>query len=83
MITLPLTSNFADGDVCVSSTHVYICDTNNHRIVKRLKSDFSFVSSFGTQGSGDDEFDTPIGICTDDTHLYIVDSGNDRIKKHL
>jgi len=62
---------------------VYVADTSNHRIKKHKCSDLSYVSKFGSLGSGDNEFNNPHGICTDGTYLYIADTENHRLKKHL
>ncbi|MCX6666353.1 MAG: carboxypeptidase regulatory-like domain-containing protein [Euryarchaeota archaeon] len=76
--------SFADpGGVWNDGTYVYIADTYNHRIVKRLASDFNYVAQIGTQGSGNDQFDRPFGICGDGMYLYIVDIMNSRIVKRL
>jgi len=69
--------------ICEHGTSVYLCDTGNHRIQERAKSDFSLIQYLGSQGSGDDQFDTPHGIATDGTYLYIADTNNHRIKIHL
>ena len=44
--------------------------------------DLSFSEEFGSQGSDDDEFDTPtdLAISKDGENLYVVDSENNRIK---
>jgi len=76
-----LTSDLAYG-ICSDGTHFYLLDGTNSLIEKYLCSDMSLVSSFGSNGSGDNQFDIPFDICTDGTYLYIADSGNDRIKKH-
>jgi len=62
---------------------LYVTDTGNHRVVK-LRDDgssFSFVSSYGSQGSGNDCFNYPSGICTDGQFLYVTDTGNHRVVK--
>jgi len=64
-------------------THIYICDTGNNRIVKRLASDLSYVAKIGSLGTGNDQFNTPKSIACDGTHIYVVDSLNERIVKRL
>lgn len=64
-------------------TYLYVCDTGNDRIHKRLCSDLSYVQIFGTTGSGNNQFDHPWGITTDGTYLWITDDFNGRLKKHL
>jgi hypothetical protein len=65
------------------STYLYIADTYNSRLVKRLASDLSFVSKIGSLGTGNDQFNGLRGVATDGTHLYIADSLNHRIVKRL
>lgn len=44
--------------------------------------DISLNSSFGSVGSGNDQFHFPTGICVTGDNLFIVDKQNHRIKKH-
>ena len=70
-------------DIACDDTYIYVADESNHRIVKRLKSDLSYVSQIGTQGSGNDQFNAPRGIACDDTYIYITDTYNQRVVKRL
>ena len=63
--------------------YVFVADTYNYRIVKRLASDLSFVSKIGTLGSGDDQFDHPYGIAVSGDYVYVADTWNHRIVKRL
>ena len=63
--------------------HVYVSDSFNNRIFKRLRSDLSFVAKIGTFGTGIDQFKNPIGIAADDTYLYIAESDGHRIQKRV
>lgn len=58
-------------------------DSQYHRIIKRNKSDLSYVSEFGkvSGGPGTDALNLPLDICTDDVYLYVADSANDRVMK--
>jgi len=60
-----------------------MADTNNHRIIKRNKSDLSFVSEVGVRGggAGNDGHSVPNDLCTDGTYIYIADTGNNRVVK--
>ncbi len=69
--------------IACDDTYIYITDESNHRVVKRLKSDLSYVSQVGTQGSGNDQFNTPCGIACDGTYIYITDTYNHRVVKRL
>ena len=42
--------------------------------------EFDHVLSFGSGGSGNGEFNIPVGIVTNFTHLFIVDAVNSRIQ---
>ena len=59
---------------------VYIADAYNHRI-QILNTDFTFSSSFGTEGSGDGQFNYPTDTAVDSIdNLYIADQSNHRIQ---
>jgi hypothetical protein len=60
--------------------YIYIADTGNHRIQKRLKSDGSYDSKIGSQGAGDDQFESPFGISAWGGWLAIADTGNHRVQ---
>jgi sugar lactone lactonase YvrE len=61
--------------------NVYLADTSNNRIQK-FTSDGVFISKWGTEGSGDGEFNYPLGLAIDkNNNLYVVDSNNFRIQK--
>ena len=69
--------------VCSDGTYIYVVDRNNHRIVKRLASDLSYVAKIGSLGTGNDQFSYPYGICSDGTYIYVADANNHRIVKRL
>src|SRR3989339_1183921 len=69
--------------IATDGTYIYIADNGNYRIVKRLAEDLSYVAKIGSNGSGDDQFNTPRGIATDGTYLYMADTYNNRIVKRL
>jgi len=62
---------------------ILVSDTENGRLVKRLTSDLSYVSQFGSSGAGDDQFSQAQGIATDGIHIYVADTYNHRIVKRL
>ena len=77
-----ITGGTGFGDF-VGSNYLGIVDANNNRVKVHLPADaLNYVSQFGSNGTGDDNFSTPTRICTDGTYYYIVDAGNNRIKKH-
>ena len=56
-------------------------DTGNNRVQKYTK-DGQYLSSFGSSGDGDGEFNMPWGIDIDgDGNIFIADWRNDRIQK--
>jgi hypothetical protein len=67
--------------VATDGTYIWVADRYNHRIVKRLASDLSYVSKVGSQGSGDDQFNQPFGVATDGTYIWVADTYNYRIVK--
>lgn len=69
------------GVACDATGTVYVTDTENHRVQRFLK-DGTYVSNFGTPGSGPGEFNKPTDILIDRMgNLFISDSGNNRIQK--
>lgn len=71
----------APSDVAVSKQgRVYVVDGVNQRVAVFDK-DGRMQFSFGRQGSGPGEFDTPVGIDIDDAGMvYIADSRNHRMQ---
>jgi len=75
---------------------LYVADSNNNRIqifkivdgetcpssTEEVVNGVCFVEEFGSAGTGDGKFDTPLGIAIDTTNdlLVIADSDNDRIQ---
>ncbi len=61
--------------------NVYVADFYNHRIQK-FTADGTFLTAFGTEGSGPGEFFYPIALdVMPDGSLYVVDFGNNRVQK--
>lgn len=50
-------------------------------IGRRSASTGAAASTYGTAGTGNNQYASPIGIVTDGTDLWIVDSGNARVQK--
>ena len=76
----PLTFNVPIGiAIHPFNKKVYIADQYNHRI-QILNSDMTFSSSFGSQGSGNGEFQNPWDVAFDSKgNVYVADSDNHRI----
>lgn len=63
-----------------SSGNIYITDITEDAVHK-FDSDGNYVASFGSTGSGDDQFSNPLGIYIDELdNIYVVDNVNDRIQ---
>ncbi len=58
-----------------SSFYVYVSDTANHRIVK-FNLFGGFVTTWGSQGAGNTQFNGPIGITVAGNYVTIADTGN-------
>ena len=70
-----------------SAGNVYVADTTsatptiNNRIQK-FTSNGDYLTQWGTQGSGDGQFDRPLGIAVDSSgNVYVADMCNHRIQK--
>ena len=75
---------------------LYVADSDNNRIqifeivdgntcptgTEEIVNGVCFVEEFGTSGTGNGNFDTPLGIALDTTNdlLFVADSDNDRIQ---
>ena len=65
--------------LAIHHKHIYITDTNNHRVLIYDTNGTQLYSS-GTRGSGEGEFNGPMGITVDTSgNVYVCDSGNNRI----
>ena len=68
-----------DG-VALISTTVYVCDVKNHR-VQMFNTELKYKNSFGTRGSGKEQFDCPRDISAGrDEYLYVADQANHRVQ---
>ena len=65
--------------ICVSLGRIMICDSENDRI-RVFDSSGQFISQFGSEGDGTNEFNDLCGICSIGQGLYIGDRGNKRIQ---
>ncbi|MFA5378501.1 MAG: hypothetical protein WC455_22295 [Dehalococcoidia bacterium] len=70
--------------ICTDRTYLYLSNTNNGDInsIFKYTRNLVYVSEYGATGSGNTQFNQPVGITTDETYLYVVDGANSRIKKH-
>ena len=64
-----------------SDGRVYVSDRDNDRI-QIFTSEGVFVDKWGTQGTGDGEFEAPYTVAvTSDGSVYVSDKENHRIQK--
>jgi hypothetical protein len=58
-----------------------VADSNNHRIQK-FDSNGTFLAKWGSEGSGDGQFNWPAGVWVDNSgNVYVADYNNHRIQK--
>lgn len=68
------------GIVVGASGDVYVADTGNDR-VQRFTGSGEFISSWGSEGSGEGQFGFPVGIAVDASgNVYVADVGNGRVQ---
>ena len=72
----------ARKDVAVdSSGYVYVPDQGNNRIQK-FTADGTFITLWGSKGSGNGQFNGPRGVAIDSSgNVYVSDFGNNLIQK--
>src|SRR6185312_16089069 len=64
-----------------SSGNIYVVDTGNNR-VEKFSHFASYISQFGSFGSGNGQFNGPYGIAVDSSNnTYVVDESNNRVEK--
>jgi tripartite motif-containing protein 71 len=65
-------------------SHVYVADTNNHRIQYFLGTGSigSYAGKWGSQGLGDGQFNYPVGVAVgrNTNYVYVADRSNHRIQ---
>jgi sugar lactone lactonase YvrE len=54
---------------------IYALDVLNHR-VQKFDHNGQFMSKWGTNGTGEGQFDFPSGIAVDSQYVYVTDHGN-------
>jgi hypothetical protein len=70
----------ASGVAVDATGHVYVADTEHHRVVK-LGPTLEVVTAWGSFGRADGEFQLPHGVAVDGSgRVYVADWGNRRIQ---
>jgi tripartite motif-containing protein 71 len=74
-------SDWATGVAVASDGNIYLADTENERVLK-LAPDGSYLTQWGSLGSGDGQFNSPEDIAlAPDGSVYVVDTFNNRLQK--
>ena len=80
--TIGKRGQFRPTDMIADGSKLFVVDIEGHRIVVLDKSTGRELSSFGSPGSGDDNFFHPTNIAMGpNKHLYISDTSNFRVQE--
>ena len=82
--TLSFNSPYAMGTSCriaKGPTYLYVANPNYDNILIVNPTTGGVVGKYGTSGTGNGEFSSPIGVAVYGTSLYVCDMGNDRIQR--
>jgi len=63
-----------------SDGNVYVTDLGNKR-VQKFDNDGTFLTAWGSSGSGAGQFNSPSGIAVDENYVYVSDSQLNKIQK--
>ncbi len=73
--------NYPEGIAIHPSGNLYITDSGNYR-VQVISPEGTFISAFGSEGSGNGQFTYPLGIAADTAgNVYVGDVSGNRIQK--
>ena len=65
----------------MAAVNVYVVDTGNHR-VQKFDASGNFVSTWGSSGGGNGQFNNPRGIAVDNSgNVYVADTNNNRVQE--
>jgi sugar lactone lactonase YvrE len=60
--------------------NVYLVDTGNNRVLK-FSNVGTLLTSWGSAGTGNGQFNQPWGVAVSATNVYVTDGGNARVQK--
>lgn len=69
----------ACGVALDTDNNIYVTDIEGHN-VKKFNKKFKLMKTWGTKGTANGQFDSPLGITVVGNNVYIADSGNSRIQ---
>jgi 6-phosphogluconolactonase (cycloisomerase 2 family) len=86
ILTRPVVPYFGTGKLsgpmdvhCTKGDKMFVSNWLNHNISVFNRSDLSVITSFGSRGDKDGQFNRPYGIASYDDKLYVADCHNHRI----
>lgn len=66
--------------IYATQDHLFVVESGKHRLLK-LDHNGNLIETLGGLGTGDYQFDTPIGVdATNGLKIYVTDYGNERIQ---
>ena len=71
------------ADVACDQNYIYLLDTGNHKIKVYDATTYAWVSTFGSRGTGNGQFEFPNGIASlsGDNVVHVADTYNNRLQR--
>lgn len=67
--------------IAVDASYIYVLDPGNSRVQVFNRTTFAYISQFGSAGSGNGQFSSPVDIHVDASYIYVLDRGNNRVQR--